>query len=396
MGDADRSNQPPVSSCACVVGGGRREGPGVSSLLKPRIDWLLVFLPVAVGAEQLAPESHVTIFAAACLAIIPLAAWMGRATEHLVEHTGAGLGGLLNATFGNAAEMIIALSALRGGLLDVVKASITGAIIGNVLLVLGASLLLGGLRHPTQTFNAAAARSHSTMLLLAAIALVAPASYHHLAGGEGLAREGSLSTEVSCVLLVCYALGLVFSLRTHRELFAGHTAEAAAVEEDEGETHAPWSLGRSLGVLAAVTVAIALVSEILVGSVEHVAQAFGMSEVFVGVIVLAAAGSAAEQSTAILVARKNRMDLALSITIGSSIQIALFVAPMLVLASYFVAPRPMNLVFTPAEVLAVTVSAIIAGQICGDGESNWLEGAQLLAVYLIVALLFFFLPGGTS
>jgi len=362
----------------------------MTTLLRPRIDWLFVFLPIAIGAEYLAPESHVTIFAAACLAIVPLAAWMGKATEHLVEHTGAGLGGLLNATFGNAAEMIIALSALREGLLGVVKASITGAIVGNVLLVLGASLLLGGLRHPTQTFNAAAARSHSTMLLLAAIALVAPASYHHLAGGEGAAREGSLSTEVSCVLLVCYALGLVFSLRTHRELFAGHTAEAAAVEEEE--SHTPWSLGKSLGVLAAVTVAIAFVSEILVGSVEHVAQAFGMSEVFVGVIVLAAAGSAAEQSTAILVARKNRMDLALSITIGSSIQIALFVAPMLVLASYFIAPTPMNLVFTPAEVLAVTISALIAGQICGDGESNWLEGAQLLAVYLIVALLFYFLP----
>jgi Ca2+:H+ antiporter len=361
----------------------------VKSRLRFGADWLFVFLPATVGADYLSPDSHVLIFATACLAIVPLASWMGKATEHLVEHTGAGLGGLLNATFGNAAEMIIAFSALRSGLVGVVKASITGAIIGNVLLVLGLSLFLGGLRHPIQTFNAAAARTHSTMLLLAAIALVAPASYHYLAGGPGAAREGSLSDEVSAVLLLCYALGLVFSLRTHRELFAGHSAEAATLE-DGGEGH--WSLGRSLGVLATVTVLIAVVSEILVGSVEHVAQAFGMSEVFVGVIVLAAAGSAAEQSTAIMVARKNRMDLALSITVGSSIQIALFVAPVLVLASQFLAPTPMNLVFTPAEVLAVTISALIAGQICGDGESNWLEGVQLLAVYLIVALLFYFLP----
>jgi Ca2+:H+ antiporter len=360
------------------------------SLLKPRIEWLLVCLPAAVGADWLAPQAHVVIFVTACLSIVPLAAWMGRATEHLAERTGEGVGGLLNATFGNAAEMIIALTALRGGLVGVVKASITGAIIGNVLLVLGAALFAGGLRYPTQHFNAAGARSQATMLLLAATALVAPASYHHLAGGDPAAREGSLSSEVAVVLLTSYALGLVFSLRTHRQLFAGHTAEAAAVEDTD---HASWSLARSLGVLGAVTVLIAWVSEILVGSVEHAAQAFGMSEVFVGVIVLAIVGNSAEQSTAVLVAVKNRMDLSLSIAIGSSIQIALFVAPVLVLASYLVAPEPMNLVFTPAEVLAVTLSAIIGGQICGDGESNWLEGAQLLAVYLIVALLFYFLPG---
>ena len=357
--------------------------------LRPRIDWLLAFLPVAVALEWLAPERHVAIFVAACMAIVPLAAWLGRATERLAERTGAGVGGLLNATFGNAAEMIIALTALRRGLVGVVKASITGAIIGNLLLVLGVALLAGGLRYPTQTFNAAAARSQATMLLLAAAALLAPATYHHLAGGEALAREGSLSAEVAVVLMISYGLGLVFSLRTHRQLFAGHPAEAAALEDEGG---AGWNAGRCLVALGLITAAIAWVSEILVGSVEHVAHVFGMSDVFVGVIVVAVIGNSAEQSTAILMAMRNRMDLALSIAVGSSIQIALFVAPLLALASRFVAATPMDLVFTPAEVLAVTFAAIIAGQICGDGESNWLEGVQLLAVYVILGLVFYFLP----
>jgi len=365
----------------------------VASLLQPRIEWLLVFLPIAIGAEWLAPDAHVLIFSAACISIVPIAAWMGHATEHLAKRTGEGIGGLLNATFGNAAEMIIALMALHRGLGDVVKASITGGIIGNVLLVLGAALLLGGFRHSTQRFNAVAARSQATMLLLAAAALVAPASYHYLAGGEAAAREGSLSLEVAVVLLFIYCLGLVFSLKTHSQLFVGHAAEAAEVEDDHGPD---WSLGKSLGVLFGATALIAWVSEILVGSVEHAAHAVGMSDVFIGVIVIAVVGNAAEHSTAVLVARKNRMDLALGIAIGSSIQVALFVTPVLVLASYVIGPQPMNLVFTPAEVLAVTLSALIAGQICGDGESNWLEGAQLLAVYVILALLFFFLPAHPS
>jgi Ca2+:H+ antiporter len=281
-------------------------------------------LPAAVVLDWLAPERHVAIFVVACLAIVPLAASLGRTTERLAQRTSAGVGGLLNATFGNAAEMIIALTALRRGFVGVVKASITGAFIGNQLLVLGVALFAGGLGNPTQTFNAAAARSQATMLLLTAAALLAPATYHYLAGGEALAREGSLSAEVSIVLMVSYGLGLVFSLRTHKQLFAGHPAEAAALEEG-GE--APWSAGRCLAVLAIITALIAWVSEILVGSVEHVAQVFGMSDVFVGVIVVAVIGNSAEQSTAILLAMRNRMDLALSIAVGSGIQIALFVAP---------------------------------------------------------------------
>jgi Ca2+:H+ antiporter len=352
--------------------------------------FLLAFVPIAVVLNWLAPQWRVATFTAAAAAIAPLAAELGKTTERLAERTGAAVGGLLNVTFGNAAEMIIGLTALRSGLGDVVKASITGAVIGNLLLVLGAALLAGGLRHPTQTFNATAARSRTTMLLLAATALITPAAYHHLAGHTAT-HENGFSFEVSIVLVVSYALGLVFSLHTHRELFAGHTGDVGAVEEqDEASPGQSWLLA----VLAVVTVLIGWMSEILVGCIEPVAHQLGMTQVFIGVIVVAMVGNSAEQSTAILMARKNRMDLALSIAIGSSIQIALFVAPILVLASYIVAPAPINLVLTPAEVLAVTFSVVIAGQVCGDGESNWFEGVQLLAVYAIVAMLFYFLPAG--
>jgi Ca2+:H+ antiporter len=333
----------------------------------------------------------VAAFAAAAAAIAPLAAELGRTTERLAERTGAAIGGLLNVTFGNAAEMIIGVTALRSGLGDVVKASITGAVISNLLLVLGAALLAGGLRYPTQTFNAAAARSRTTMLLLAATALISPAAYHHLAGSHVARRENGLSLEVSFVLLISYVLGLLFSLRTHRELFAGHSGEIGAAEEQKKISTRPYQL---LAVLAIVTALIAWMSEILVGSIEPVAERFGMTQVFIGVIIVAMVGNSAEQSTAVLMATKNRMDLALSIAIGSSIQIALFVAPMLVFASYLLAPAPIDLVLTPAEILAVTFSVVIAGQICGDGESNWFEGVQLLAVYAIVAMLFYFLPAG--
>ena len=354
--------------------------------LVPSLDWLLVFVPVTVGLHWLAPTSHVAIFVCACLAVVPLASWLGHATEHLAEKTGEGIGGLLNATFGNAAELILALMALRQGLPDVVKASLTGSIIGNILLVLGASCLAGGFRFKDLRFNASAARMMSTMLLLAAIALVLPASFHHLAH-PGVEQERNLSVEISIVLLVCYGLSLLFSLHTHKQLFIGSAAAAAEVEDRQ-----PWPLSRSLAVLAVATGLIAWVSEILVGSIEPAAHAFGMTSLFVGVIVVAVIGNAAEHSTAILMARRNRMDLALGIAIGSSIQIALFVAPLLVLTSYFLGPTPMDLVFSLAEVLAVVLAIAITTQVAGDGESHWLEGVQLLAVYLILALVFYTLP----
>ncbi len=352
------------------------------------MNWLLVFVPIAIGLRFLLPDAHVLIFFAACLAILPLAGWLGKATEHLAERTGEGVGGLLNATFGNAAELIIALMALRKGLHEVVKASLTGSIIGNVLLVLGAAVITGGLRYRSQQFNAVAARSQSTMLTLAAIGLIVPAGYHHLAGPGMEVREGSLSLEISIVLLATYGLSLLFSLHTHKQLFVGNAAESAGVQGG----HKVWGVGRSIAVLLGATALVGWISEILVGSVEHTAEALGMTSVFVGVFVVAIIGNAAEHSTAILVALKNRMDLSLGIAIGSSIQIALFVAPVLVLASYVIGPQPLNLVFTPAEVAAVGLAVLIVGQIAVDGESNWLEGVQLLAVYVVLGIAFYFLP----
>lgn len=357
----------------------------VKTLLKPSLNWFLVFVPATVAAEHWsAPAAYVFVFA--CLAILPLAGWMGKATEHIAEHAGAGVGGLLNATFGNAAELIIALVALRDGLLDVVKASLTGSIVGNILLVLGASMLAGGLKFRGQTFNAAGARTQSTLLTLAAAGLIAPAGFHIFAGPAAERREQDLSLEIAVVLLAAYALSLLFSLRTHKHLFAGESGDGAHSIEN------PWPMSRGLIVLTVATALVAWVSEILVGSVEQAAESFGMTSVFVGVIVVAIVGNAAEHSTAILVAVKNQMDLSLTIAIGSSIQIALFVAPLLVLASYVIAPQPMDLVFTPAEVMAIVLAVFITGQIAEDGESNWLEGALLLAVYLILGIVFYFLP----
>ena len=348
------------------------------------MNWMLIFVPVAIALEFAMPESHTLIFVMACLAIIPLAGWLGHATEELARHTGEGVGGLLNATFGNAAELIIALMALRKGLYPVVKASLTGSIIGNVLLVFGAAVLAGGFKHKRQRFNVTGARAQATLLTLAAIALVMPAGFHAVAGPPDVNRENHLSLAIAVVLLAAYGSHLVFSLVTHKQLFAG---EGPVVESAGG-----WGLKRSALILAGSTALIAWVSEILVGSVEAAAESLGMTRVFLGVIVVAVVGNAAEHSTAVMMALKNKMEIALGIAIGSSLQIALFVAPLLVVASYWIGPRPMDLVFTPAEVLAVFVAVLITGQIASDGESNWLEGAQLLAVYLILAMVFFYLP----
>jgi Ca2+:H+ antiporter len=360
----------------------------MKSLLKPSLDWLLIFFPATLWLHYARPDAATATFLCACLAILPLAGWLGRATEHLAEHTGETVGGLLNATFGNAAEFIIALAALRQGLHEVVKASITGSIIGNVLLVGGLAMFCGGLRYERQRFRAKAARTQATLLTLAAIALVLPASFHAIGGPAGYASEGMLSLEFAIVLLVVYGGGLLFSLVTHRRMF-----DALATGAENGEEHGPaWSRKRAAIVLTVATALIAWVSEMLVASVEAAAHTFGMSNIFVGVIVVAVVGNAAEHSTAILMAMKNRMDLGLGIAIGSSIQIALFIAPLLVVISRFVGPRPLDLVFSPAEVLAVLLAVWITAQVTADGESNWLEGFMLLAVYLLLGVLFFFLP----
>ncbi len=357
---------------------------------------MLVFIPLAAIAEFMHAGAP-WIFAFSCLAIIPLAGIMGHATEQLAARLGAGIGGLLNATFGNAAELIIALVALHRGLYDVVKASLTGSIIGNILLVLGLSILMGGLKRERQMFDRAAGAAGSTLLALAAIGLVVPAMFHLVAEGavhnqtltaaKELAVERSLSLEISIVLFAAYVLSLVFSLRTHKHLYAG---QPDATSHEQGVDHG--NPRRAAITLLVATAAVAWMSEMLVGAVEETSHALGFTPVFVGVIVVAVIGNAAEHSTAVLVAMKNKMDLAMNIAIGSSIQIALFVAPVLVFVSYFMPHGPMDLRFSPFEVMAVGISVFIVNLVAQDGETHWLEGALLLAVYLVLGIAFFFLP----
>jgi Ca2+:H+ antiporter len=354
------------------------------------LNLLLVFVPVAMVLEWGVHAAPTTIFVVSCLAVIPLAGLMGHATEELAERMGEGVGGLLNATFGNAAELIIAIIALRAGLFDLVKASITGSIIGNILLVFGLSTLCGGLRFTAQKFNATAASAGSTLLVLSAVALLIPAVFHGLVGETARAAEANLSLEIAIVLIVTYVLSLVFTLKTHRHLYVGGDVAHASHEDDPAHAHRP--VWKPILLLLAATTGIAFMAEFLVGAATETAEVLGWSEVFVGVIVVAIIGNAAEHSTAIIMAMKNKMDIAINIAVGSSIQVALFVAPVLVLLSYVIAPAPMDLIFTPLEVLAVAVSVLIMAQVAGDGESHWMEGVQLLAVYAILGIAFFFLP----
>jgi Ca2+:H+ antiporter len=351
------------------------------------MNWLLIFVPIAIAVEHFAPHNHLAIFITAGVAILPLAAWMGRATEHLAERVGEGAGGLLNATFGNAAELIIALVALHAGLYDVVEASIIGSMVGNVLLVLGAAMLAGGIRHKEQKFNAEGARAQATMLTLAAIALILPAGYEDALGAHARPGLGPLSVSIAVILLAVYGLYLLYSLITHSSLFSGSLSE-----EERAEEGTVWSTGRAAAVLAGVSALIAWMSEILVGSIRPAAESLGLSGAFVGVFVVAILGNAAEHATAVTVAMKNRMDLALSIAIGSSVQVALFVAPVLVFASYFLGPAPMDLAFSRGLVLAVLLSVVVAAQVASTGRSDWLKGVQLLTVYIVLGLTFFFMP----
>jgi len=351
------------------------------------LNWMLVFVPIAIALEYVAAELHLLIFLMAALAIVPLAGWLGRATEQLAERSGEGVGGLLNATFGNATELIIGLSALRAGLHDVVKASIVGSIVGNILLVLGLAMLAGGLRHREQQYNISGARSQATLLTLATIALILPAAYNAVITPRNPQGLQSLSLYISLILLLVYGLFLVYSLITHKSLFSG-----TASSEQSPDQPPPWSTGKAMSVLGVATVLIAWISEILVGAIEPSARQLGLSNLFVGVFVLSILGNAAEHASAVTAAMKNRMDLALSIAIGSSVQVALLVAPILVLASLFIGPLPMGLAFSGGLVLSVLLAVLITGQIAGDGRSDWLKGVQLLAVYLILGLAFFFTP----
>jgi len=332
--------------------------------------------------------SPTALFVCSALGIIPVAGWIGRATEALAFRVGEGLGGLLNATFGNAAELIIAGIALSKGLTNVVKASLTGSIIGNVLLVLGLSILLGGTKYKEQRFNGTAARTSVISLSLAAIGLIIPTVFHLTAhnspGGWSPLMEQKLSLAIAVVLFLTYFCVLGFSLRTHKHFYQGHQQHA----EEAGEQ---WSRNKAIVILLVATAFVALLSEFLVGTIENVRDTVGVTEVFVGVIVVAIVGNAAEHSTAIVMAMKNKMDLSVGIAIGSSLQIALFVAPVLIFLSYLIG-RPMDLEFSVPEVLAVVASVYILFQISEDGETNWIEGVQLLSVYVILGILFFYLP----
>jgi Ca2+:H+ antiporter len=380
----------------------------LAKLFKPSLNWLLVFFPLAIAAEvshlyhaQWATPTLIFIFSA--IAIVPMAGWMGRATEHLAERLGEGVGGLLNATFGNAAELIIAIMFLRQAarepekadkMLDFIKASLTGSIIGNILLVLGAALLAGGIKYNVQRFNSTATRVGATLLMLAAIALLVPGLTNlvvHSAAPEAVQAIRDISLELSLMLLAIYGLSMWFTLKTHKHIYVGDPQPQPQQGPAEPH-HEPWSVGKALGILLLATIGVGVVAEFMVGSVEEASKAFGLSELFVGVIVVAIVGNAAEHSTAVLVAINNRMDLSLTIAIGSSIQIALFVAPVLVLLSYAFGV-PMDLVFTLPEIVAVGIAVIIAGQIAGDGESNWLEGVMLLMVYAMIGVMIFYWPG---
>lgn len=361
---------------------------------------LLLAVPVASVLHFL-HVNELWLFLVSGLAIIPLAGLMGRATENLAETLGAGIGGLLNATFGNAAELIIGIALLAKGpeMFPTVKASITGSIIGNILLVLGLAILAGGLYYKKQEFNRTAAGMGTTLLALASIGLIVPSLYYYLfraaqPGGAESRTIDYLSEEIAAVLAFVYLLSLVFSLKTHQHLFAG-PEEALPTT---GEAHQPeWSRRTSLIVLLAATVGVVFMAEFLADSVKVAAHAMGMNETFIGVIVVAIVGNAAEHSTAVLMAMKNKMDLAVTIAVGSSLQIALFVAPVLVFASMLMGhTHPLDLHFTPLELIAVVLSVAVLSLVSQDGESHWLEGAMLLAVYFIFALAFYHLPAGVE
>ena len=342
---------------------------------------LLVFIPITIIGKIMG-FSDPMLFACSSLAIIPLAGVMGKSTDDIACYCGQKIGCLLNATFGNATELIIAFVAMKEGMFDVVKASLAGSVVGNILLVLGASMLVGGLKYKTQTFNRNSINITSSMLLLAVIGLSIPAIFTHTLPEESLtAQVAGLNVIVAVLMLLVYIMQFVFSFVTHRNLY-----EDSVPDEEEG--HKAASLPRAIGMLIASTVCIAVLSEIFVGTVEPMAESAGLSKTFVGIILVPIIGNAAEHSSAILMAYKNKMNAAIEIALGSSLQIILFVVPVLTLLSLFF--TPMSIVFTPFELVAMTGAVLIANRVASDGESNWLEGLQLIVVYLIIGAAFFF------
>lgn len=359
---------------------------------------LLIFIPISIAAHFL-HWGEIVVFITSALAILPLAAWMGTATEEIAVVVGPSLGGLLNATFGNATELIIGLVALKAGLINVVKASLTGSIIGNLLLVMGLSMLLGGLRYKEQEFQPIVARVNASSMNLAVIAMLLPTMVNYTSPGISEATMQTFSSAVAIVLIIVYALTLLFSMRTHSYLYDAGVADVE-VEELEAlaesnlvgeESGAKVNLPLWIGILLACTLMVAVESELLVDSLEVATASLGLTALFTGVIIVPIVGNAAEHATAVTVAMKNKMDLSVSVAVGSSLQIALFVAPVLVLAG-FIFGQPMDLDFNPFELVAVAVAVLIANSISSDGRSNWLEGTLLLAAYAVLGLAFYFHP----
>ena len=361
---------------------------------------LVPFIPLAVILELTHAKAEI-IFATAALGVIPTAALMGRATEELAHRSGPGIGGFLNVTFGNAPELIIAFFALREGLQEVVKASLIGSILGNILLVMGASMLVGGLKRERQFFDRTAANVQVLMLLLAGAALLLPAVFELIDGGRlpSVGEEEvnypndveTMSFIVAIILLLTYVAGLIFSLKTHRALFnptGGEGEDGEHGAEHEGEE--PWSIKKSVITLAVAGIAVGLMSEILVGSIQEASEGIGISEFFVGLIVVAIVGNAAEHWVAIYFAAKDKMDLSVNIAVGSSAQIALFAAPVLVLLSFVIGDHPMSLVFNGFELVAVLLAILVANFVVNEGESTWFEGLQLLALYALMGVVFFY------
>lgn len=357
----------------------------------PSLNWLFVFIPVSLALEYAHVPDPVLFFSAA-LAIVPIARLIVVSTEQIATRTGDAIGGLLNATFGNAPEMIIALVALHAGFYDMVRASIIGAILANLLLATGTAFLLGGLRNHIQEYNASAARLYSSMMLISAISLGVPSAFNRFFSPDATMHEEKLvNLGTAFVLLASYVLYLVFLLKTHPDYFASVTTS----EAEHGHHGPPWSVGRAVGSLLGASALAAWMSEILVGAAEGTGKALGMSEVFIGIVFLAVIGGAAESGSAIAMARKNKPDLTVGIAMGSSIQIVLFVAPLLVLLSGFVAPQPLELSFTRAELGSLFLGVLVAAIVAGDGRSHWYKGAQLMLMYAMIAILFYFLPQAT-
>ena len=346
--------------------------------------WGLLFVPVVFVTHKLKPEAHTFLFVLSVLAIVPLATLLSHATESVAAKTGDTVGGLLNATLGNLTELVIALAALRAGQYTLVKSSIAGAIVTNTLFMLGASFLLGGLKHHTQEFNRVSARLQAGLLFLATVALLIPSAVSHADSTQADSFVQKLSVGLSVLLIVAYGLGLLFSLKTHREMFG-------SAEHGEGD-EAPWPLGLALATLAGVTVLVALVSEVFVESVQGAALQLGMTPAFVGFIVVALVGGAAEMASAFSGARKNRLDLSVGIALGSAAQIALFVAPVLVLLSYVAGPTPMSLEFWPGAVVMMFLATMTASLVTNSGRSAWFVGVLVLMVYLIFAMTLYLLP----